>query len=87
MNCKKCKREILGCIAGIKGVDSVSMDLTEKTITVIGEADPVELTKKLRKSRSTTVVSVDAVKEEKDKVEEVVSIPYSNGYYSYWYMY
>ena len=49
----------------IAGVESVSVDMKEKKITVIGEADPVFLTVKLRKFGFTELLSVGPAKEEK----------------------
>eukprot|EP01018_Ginkgo_biloba_P027497 Gb_25182 [translate_table: standard] len=62
---ERSKRRALKAVAGVEGVDSVSIDMKQKTITVIGEADPVYLTKKLRKFGYTELVSVGPAKEEK----------------------
>ncbi|KAH9316502.1 hypothetical protein KI387_025129, partial [Taxus chinensis] len=91
MNSEKCKRKVLQTIAGIQGVDSVTVDLKEKKITVIGDADPVVLTSKLRKSRFTELVSVCAFREERLKYsdhemeEGHAYIPQSSSPYSYSY--
>ncbi|KAH9316499.1 hypothetical protein KI387_025126, partial [Taxus chinensis] len=61
---EKCKSKALQAIAEIKGVDSVTVDLKEKKIIVIGDADPVVLTRKLRKVRNTELVSVGPAREE-----------------------
>lgn len=53
------------------GVDSVTTDMKEGKITVVGEADPVRLAKKLRKlGYSTELVSVEEKKEEKKGAEK-----------------
>ena len=54
------------------GVESVAVDMKERKITVIGDADPVCVTVKLRKFVFTEVVSVGYEKtpEEKKKEEE-----------------
>ncbi|XP_057822120.2 heavy metal-associated isoprenylated plant protein 39 [Cryptomeria japonica] len=87
MNSEKCKRKVLQTIAGIQGVDSVSVDLKEKRITVIGDADPVVLTNKLRKCRFTELVSVSAFREEQVRYSDEIGgshvygrRPYSNSY-------
>ena len=51
----------------IAGVESVAVDMKEEKITVIGEADPVFLTVKLRKFGFgfTELLSVGPAKEEK----------------------
>eukprot|EP01018_Ginkgo_biloba_P027496 Gb_25183 [translate_table: standard] len=61
----KSKSRALQAVAGVQGVDSVSIDMKEKKITVIGEADPVFLTAKLRKFGYTDLLSVGPAKEEK----------------------
>ncbi|KAH9306027.1 hypothetical protein KI387_010431 [Taxus chinensis] len=88
---EKSKRRALEAVAGVQGVDSVAIDMKENKITVIGEADPVYLTAKLRKFGHTELLSVGPAKEEKKepqkqepKKEEqtVVYVP-SNYSYNY----
>eukprot|EP01018_Ginkgo_biloba_P027503 Gb_38912 [translate_table: standard] len=71
------KRKALKVVAGVEGVDSVSIDMKEKKITVIGEADPVFLTGKLRKFGHTELESVGPAKEEKkdEKKNEKAATP------------
>lgn len=53
------------------GVDSVTADMKEGKITVVGEADPVRLAKKLRKlGYITELLSVEEKKEEKKGAEK-----------------
>lgn len=53
------------------GVDSVTTDMKEGKITVVGEADPVRLAKKLRKlGYITELLSVEEKKEEKKGAEK-----------------
>lgn len=49
----------------IAGVNSISMDMKEKKLTVTGDVDPVVIVSKLRKICHTTIVSVGPEKEEK----------------------
>lgn len=51
------------------GLDSISMDLKEKKLTVTGDIDPVALVSKLRKVYHTEIVSVGPVKEPEKKDE------------------
>ena len=51
------------------GIDSISMDMKEKKLTVVGDVDPVEVVNKLRKTWNTDIVSVGPAKEEKKKDE------------------
>ncbi|XP_057842355.1 heavy metal-associated isoprenylated plant protein 39 [Cryptomeria japonica] len=46
---EKSKRKALKAVATVEGVDSVAVDMKQKKITVIGEADPVFVTLRLRK--------------------------------------
>ncbi|MFS7972400.1 putative heavy metal-associated domain, HMA, heavy metal-associated domain superfamily [Helianthus anomalus] len=55
-------------ISSIKGIDSIVLDVSKNTATVIGEADPVSIIRKVRKCRkSAHIVSVGPAKEEKKK--------------------
>ncbi|XP_024020555.1 heavy metal-associated isoprenylated plant protein 39-like [Morus notabilis] len=49
----------------LSGIDSISMDMKEKKLTVVGDVDPVEIVNKLRKTWFTEIVSVGPAKEEK----------------------
>lgn len=51
------------------GLDSISMDMKDKKLTVTGDIDPVNLVGKLRKLCRTEIVSVGPAKEEKKKEE------------------
>jgi len=65
MEDERSKRRAMKAVAGI-GVDSIAVDIKEGKITVIGEADPVWLTTKLRKMGfRAELLSVGPVKEEK----------------------
>ncbi|KAH9315927.1 hypothetical protein KI387_024554, partial [Taxus chinensis] len=49
MKCYKCKRVALQSVTRIDGIDSISIDMKEKTLTVVGEADPADLVKEITK--------------------------------------
>ncbi|XP_041021890.1 heavy metal-associated isoprenylated plant protein 43-like isoform X2 [Juglans microcarpa x Juglans regia] len=72
--CSKCSQKVMKLIATIEGITSIVADPSKKTVTVIGEADPVRIIKKVRKFRKTaTVVSVGPPKEEqKDERKDSV---------------
>ncbi|KAJ7957779.1 Heavy metal-associated domain [Quillaja saponaria] len=61
-------------IATIEGITSIVLDPSKNTVTVIGEADPVRIIKKVRKFRKTAkIVSIGPPKEEKkDEKKDVV---------------
>lgn len=53
-------------IAGIEGINSIVLDSTKSTVTVVGDADPVQIIKKVRKFKKTAeFVSIGAFKDEK----------------------
>ncbi|XP_062074422.1 heavy metal-associated isoprenylated plant protein 39-like [Humulus lupulus] len=68
----KAKQKALKKVSSLSGLDSISMDMKEKKLTVIGDVDPVQVVSKLRKTWFTEIVSVGPAKEEKkdEKKEE-----------------
>eukprot|EP00253_Pinus_taeda_P030233 PITA_30233 len=46
--CDKCKKVALHCVTKIEGIDSLSIDMKERTLTVIGDADPLCIANLLR---------------------------------------
>ena len=68
---KPCKVDKSECFlsCNLIGVDSISMDMKDKKLTVTGEIDPVDVVNKLRKLCFTDIVSVGPAKEEKKKEE------------------
>ncbi|OVA08747.1 Heavy metal-associated domain [Macleaya cordata] len=74
--CSKCKKKVMKLIAGIEGINSIVLDPTKSTVTVIGEADPVQIIKKVRKFRkSAEFISIGPSKDEK-KDEKKDVYPY-----------
>ncbi|XP_050253280.1 heavy metal-associated isoprenylated plant protein 39-like [Quercus robur] len=65
----KSKQKAMKAVSGLSGVDSISMDMKDKKLTVTGDIDPVDVVNKLRKLCSTEIVSVGPAKEEKKKEE------------------
>lgn len=76
---EKSKIRAMRTIAGVQGVESVAVNMKDRKITVIGEADPVYLTIKLRKFGVTELLTVGPAKEEKkpegDKKEKLPEVP------------
>ncbi|CAN1264484.1 Heavy metal-associated isoprenylated plant protein 12 [Linum perenne] len=66
----KDKQRALKRVTGISGVDSVSMDMKEKKLTVTGDVDPVKVVSKLRKLFHTEIVSVGEPKKPEAKKKE-----------------
>lgn len=58
-DCYKCKRVALHSVTKIEGIDSLTIDMKENTLTVIGDADPVCMSNLLRKKfRCAQLLSV-----------------------------
>ncbi|KMZ68186.1 hypothetical protein ZOSMA_248G00250 [Zostera marina] len=68
----KAKQKALKTACTVSGIDSISVDMDEKKITIIGDVDPIKLASKLRKNwDSTEIFSVEPAKEpEPEKKEE-----------------
>lgn len=52
------------------GIESLSMDMDGKKLTVVGEVDPIEIVGKLKKCCHTELVTVGPAKEPEKKKEE-----------------
>ncbi|XP_054787204.1 heavy metal-associated isoprenylated plant protein 39-like [Prosopis cineraria] len=63
------KKKAMKAVSGIPGVESISANMEEKTMTLIGHMDPVNAVGKLKKLSHTEIVSVGPAKEEKKKEE------------------
>uniref|UniRef100_A0A2P2JJS9 Heavy metal transport/detoxification superfamily protein n=3 Tax=Rhizophora mucronata TaxID=61149 RepID=A0A2P2JJS9_RHIMU len=59
------KKKAMKTVSSLEGIDSISMDMKEHKLTVIGDVDPVVVVSKLRKQWFTDVVTVGPAKEEK----------------------
>ncbi|GLJ10188.1 hypothetical protein SUGI_0123670 [Cryptomeria japonica] len=70
MEDEKSKKRALKAIARFEGVDSIAVDMTQKQITVEGDADPVCVTSKLRKFGYTELLSFGPAKDEKKESED-----------------
>ncbi|KAL9412347.1 hypothetical protein AB3S75_045886 [Citrus x aurantiifolia] len=64
------KKKAMKTVSGLAGVDSISMDMKEQKLTVIGDIDPVSIVSKLRKLCHTEILSVGPAKEPEKKKEE-----------------
>ncbi|CAM8923821.1 unnamed protein product [Rhodiola kirilowii] len=77
------KRKAMKTVAGYPGIDSISIDMKERKLTIIGTVDPTKVVSRLRKYWTTELVSVGPVKDPKKeepkkeesakKVEEAVT--------------
>ncbi|ONI23232.1 hypothetical protein PRUPE_2G176600 [Prunus persica] len=69
----RAKQKALKTVSTLSGIDSISMDMKEKKLTVIGSVDPVTVVSKLRKYWQTDILSVGPAvepKKEEPKKEE-----------------
>ncbi|KAI3986240.1 hypothetical protein MKX01_014364 [Papaver californicum] len=66
----RCKQKAMKSVSGLSGVESVSVDMKEKKLTVVGDVDPIDVVSKLRKLCHTTIVSVGPAKEPEKKKDE-----------------
>ncbi|KAL9387010.1 hypothetical protein Peur_020134 [Populus x canadensis] len=61
----KGKQKAMKAVSGLSGIDSISMDMKERKLTVVGDIDPVDVVSKLRKNWHTEILTVGPAKEEK----------------------
>lgn len=69
LNDNKEKRKALKTVSALQGIDSISMDMKNKLLTVIGTVDPVSVASKLRKIWPTHMILVGPAKEPEKKEE------------------
>ncbi|XP_030548050.1 heavy metal-associated isoprenylated plant protein 39-like isoform X2 [Rhodamnia argentea] len=65
----KAKQKAMKRVSALQGIDSISMDMKEKKLTVIGTVDPVSVVCKLRKYWQTKIITVGPAKEPEKKEE------------------
>lgn len=88
--CSKCKKKVMKLIARIEGVNSIVLDSSKSQATVIGDADPAMILKKVRKFRkSAAFVSIGPPKEEKkdEKKDPVAYVPKTCQKCEVWYVF
>lgn len=74
--CLKCRQKVMKLIAKLEGITSIVIDPSKNTVTVIGEADPVKIIKKVREfSKSAAIESIGPPKEEKKEEKQGVLVP------------
>ncbi|KAK2966195.1 hypothetical protein RJ640_008761, partial [Escallonia rubra] len=66
IHCQRCKSDVLKAVAKLRGIDQVSVDSEKGMVTVIGDVDPVLLTKKIRNTgKVAEIISVGPAKKPK----------------------
>ncbi|KAL5069817.1 hypothetical protein RYX36_020704 [Vicia faba] len=79
INKNKIKRKAMKAVLGLSGVESFSMDMKEKKLTLIGNIDPGKVVAKLRKFCQAEIISVGPAKEEKkDEPKDSTNVNYIN---------
>nr|DAD49134.1 TPA_asm: hypothetical protein HUJ06_019071 [Nelumbo nucifera] len=70
----KAKQKAMKAVSSLSGIDSITMDMKEKKLTVVGDVDPIDVVSKLCKLWHTDIVFVGPTKEpeknEEPKKEE-----------------
>ncbi|XP_075508547.1 heavy metal-associated isoprenylated plant protein 39-like [Primulina tabacum] len=63
----KDKQKAMKAVSSLPGLESVSINMKDKKLTVVGDIDPVQVVAKLRKSWHTEIVTVGPAKEPEKK--------------------
>ncbi|XP_076957458.1 heavy metal-associated isoprenylated plant protein 39-like [Bidens hawaiensis] len=69
LNDDKDKRKAMKTVASLSGIDSITINMKEKSLTIVGTVDPISAVSKLRKLWPTYLVSVGPAKEPEKKEE------------------
>ncbi|KAI5017592.1 hypothetical protein ZWY2020_042480 [Hordeum vulgare] len=67
LNSGKDKQKAMKAVSALVGIDSLSVDMATRKMTVIGMVDPVDVVSKLRKAWSASIDSVGPAKEPEKK--------------------
>ncbi|CAK7338739.1 unnamed protein product [Dovyalis caffra] len=66
----KCKKKAMKKVSRLAGVESISMDMKDQKLTVIGDVDTVVIVRKLRKLCHTEIITVGPAKEPEKKKDD-----------------
>ena len=76
----KAKRKTMKTISTFSGIESISVDMKEQKLTIIGDIDPVKVAGKLRKLGYAEIVSVGPKDGKKDAANKLL-YPHPYDYY------
>ncbi|TKY45256.1 25S rRNA (uracil2634-N3)-methyltransferase [Spatholobus suberectus] len=76
----KIKKKAMKTASGLSGIKSISVDVKDMKLILLGDIDPVSAVSKLRKWCHTEIVSVGPAKEEKDQAEVPVPLKLYEAY-------
>ncbi|XP_004515151.1 heavy metal-associated isoprenylated plant protein 39-like [Cicer arietinum] len=82
----KIKQKMMKTASGLLGVESVSIELKEKKLTLSGDIDPVKAVSKLRKVCQTEIVSVGPLEEDKKSTDVSTTLNSFEPYPFYYHM-
>ncbi|XP_061337274.1 heavy metal-associated isoprenylated plant protein 39-like [Gastrolobium bilobum] len=63
---EKTKKKAIEAVAGVYGVDSISADLMEQKMIIVGTMDKIAIATRLKKIGKIDIISVGPAKEEKE---------------------
>ncbi|XP_058769828.1 heavy metal-associated isoprenylated plant protein 39-like [Vicia villosa] len=63
INKDKLKKKAMKTVLGLSGVESFSVDIKEKELTLIGNIDPIKVVAKIKKVCPAEIISVGPAKE------------------------
>ncbi|XP_058199760.1 heavy metal-associated isoprenylated plant protein 39-like [Rhododendron vialii] len=63
----KGKQKAMNAVSSIPGIESISVDMKDKKLTVIGDVDPVDIVNKLKKCRHAVILTVGPAKDPKEE--------------------
>ncbi|CAK9141945.1 unnamed protein product [Ilex paraguariensis] len=61
------KQKAMKTVCSLSGIESISIDMKEKKLTVVGDIDPIQVVSKLRKLWHTDILTVGPKEAEKKK--------------------
>ncbi|XP_052205306.1 heavy metal-associated isoprenylated plant protein 43-like [Diospyros lotus] len=73
ISCEKCKTQILKAVTKLEGIVEISVDEQKGILKVVGDVDPIQVAKQVRKTGKTAVFG--SVSEPKPKPEPKPSKP------------
>ncbi|XP_009628906.1 heavy metal-associated isoprenylated plant protein 39 [Nicotiana tabacum] len=66
----KGKQKAMKAVSTLSGIENLSIDLKEKKLTVVGDIDPVQVVRKLKKTWHPEILTVGPAKEPEKKKED-----------------
>ncbi|KAK1356439.1 heavy metal-associated isoprenylated plant protein 39-like [Heracleum sosnowskyi] len=64
------KKKAMKAVSRLSGIETISIEMKDKKLTVIGDVDPIELVNKLKKLCNTELLTVGPAKEPEKKKDD-----------------